>query len=543
MENKGKWLAPIFCALAPLIPLSYLYTRNAEYLSALHVAYVGGAMAVVSLLGFWLLRALFRSRLSGLLGCLTAWVVFFALNGASTLVVYEHELLGYAGFLFVYGAVGVALTLAVAFAARKRRGGPLYPALMIFAGVLLAFNAVPALKIGIGSVREARAVDASAFKTQFSLSEDSPSPNVYWIHCDGMLGFDAFEKYYGDDQAEFVRALGERGFQINRGAMLEARHTTMIAVAALMCPDYYDRALREILSDHETASAITRATVPKSQLQHARLNNETRLAFEQKGYLSQTIGSINIYYPPVSDRVYVAGDSRGAYRLETGGDFDDRYLSIIQAGELAILLTKVPGNTFFNLVVKLGERGLLGYTLQRDRLAHALAPDALESLSRGKRVSLKYRMMLECLNDSSYARQPFFTILFNLGAHAPFTVDENGAPRGGDPEDIHAYAAQHRYAASMLLSMIDLILARDQDAVIVLQADHGLHSQTREQITDAFGEDAVLPLWNQVLSALRVPRQYRTGDEAYALSNPLNMSRYLVNTFVGSNYEYEPEGQ
>jgi hypothetical protein len=79
---------------------------------------------------------------------------------------------------------------------------------------------------------------------------------------------------------------------------------------------------------------------------------------------------------------------------------------------------------------------------------------------------------------------------------------------------------------------------REQTAVIVLQGDHGLHGNSEAEITDTFGKDAVAPIWNQVMSALRVPEKYQNGDETYALENPLNMSRYLVNAFVGRNYRY-----
>lgn len=42
------------------------------------------------------------------------------------------------------------------------------------------------------------------------------------------------------------------------------------------------------------------------------------------------------------------------------------------------------------------------------------------------------------------------------------------------------------------------------------------------------------------MSAIRVPEKYQTGEEHYAMENPLNISRYLVNSFVGRNYEYLP---
>ena len=86
--------------------------------------------------------------------------------------------------------------------------------------------------------------------------------------------------------------------------------------------------------------------------------------------------------------------------------------------------------------------------------------------------------------------------------------------------------------------MIDLILEADPDAVIVLQADHGLHMYTAEQIERVLGAGSATNIWNSVFSAIRVPAQYQTSDEQYALANPLNISRYIVNRFVGENYSY-----
>ena len=40
-------------------------------------------------------------------------------------------------------------------------------------------------------------------------------------------------------------------------------------------------------------------------------------------------------------------------------------------------------------------------------------------------------------------------------------------------------------------------------------------------------------LWNQVFSAVRVPPRFRNGTEAYMAQSPLNIVRYLINSFVG----------
>lgn len=109
--------------------------------------------------------------------------------------------------------------------------------------------------------------------------------------------------------------------------------------------------------------------------------------------------------------------------------------------------------------------------------------------------------------------------------HFPYQYNADGSENPNDT-DIHSYGPQHVYSAQVLLNLVDMILERDPDAVIVLQADHGLHGETEQTIAAAFGEDAVLPIWNGVLSAIRVPPAVQSGAEHYALEDPLNMARY-----------------
>lgn len=137
---------------------------------------------------------------------------------------------------------------------------------------------------------------------------------------------------------------------------------------------------------------------------------------------------------------------------------------------------------------------------------------------------------------------PRLTVIHDFTAHFPFYYNENGEiSQGLKNMDLPDYYPQHMYCAKVLLNMIDMILEADPDAVIVIQADHGLHGNVEEDFKAAFGEDAdTLELWNSTMSTIRVPEMYRTGEEHYATENPLNISRYLVNSFVGKNYEYLP---
>ena len=87
--------------------------------------------------------------------------------------------------------------------------------------------------------------------------------------------------------------------------------------------------------------------------------------------------------------------------------------------------------------------------------------------------------------------------------------------------------------------MLNFIKHNDKNAVIVIQGDHGIHSFEDEYIMKELdiNRKELQEIRNSVMNAVYVPKEYRNGDEK-VLENPLNISRYLVNNFVGTNYEY-----
>ena len=46
------------------------------------------------------------------------------------------------------------------------------------------------------------------------VSSSLPSPNIYWIHCDGFLGIHSFQKYFHDSQDSFRNELRKKSFFI-----------------------------------------------------------------------------------------------------------------------------------------------------------------------------------------------------------------------------------------------------------------------------------------------------------------------------------------
>lgn len=535
MKHSANRMLFISALVLPLIPLSYLFSVNFEYLDSVQVLVAGLGMVLLSAIGYGVFRLLFRSSLSAFAGCLALWCVFFAYGSL-------HDELsdlfkGYSKY-YVTLAAGAGLSVLLAALARKIKADWLPVLLSTMLGVLLLINAVP---VAQAIYSDSSFDKAAVYKTEYTVDAALPSPNVYWIHADGMLGFSAFETYYGDDQQALKDALSARGFVYNEDAYFEAGHQTNVGVAALMCPFFYDTDLGEKLATHERAMYTARNRESygyiRNEVHTARVYNETRVAFEQKGYTPQTIAGISNYFPPVAGHHYVTTDPEGGYRF----DPDDRSLSsFLSASRMGELSTMLLGVDLSPTLIKSESPFVRKYFFSIDRipLEHTLDAERANEILLNGSYRGSYRNLLDNLYDSLHTQGPTFTIVENLLSHAPYEYDENGERTGLGKKDIHAYPLQHRFAAKVLINTVDLILESDPDAVIVIQADHGLNAQKERHIVEAFGEAAVLPIWNQVMSAVRVPADDQNGEEHFAYENPLNIARYLVNRFVGQNYTY-----
>ena len=147
---------------------------------------------------------------------------------------------------------------------------------------------------------------------------------------------------------------------------------------------------------------------------------------------------------------------------------------------------------------------------------------------------------------------PSLTIVYVEAAHEDhntrlFYLDEFGYRQTADFENrLDGYYPQYLFAEKLIIYLVDEILSVDSNAIIIVQGDHGPHGPNGNnyaefELIPVFGED-VNPseVWNHVLSAVRIPEQYQTEDYPVAIQNSRNIVRYLVNSYVGENYEYIP---
>lgn len=533
MSKSQKSMLFINSLILPIIPLLLLYNQNSKYLYFPQIAVLGLILIFIVAIFYIIIRFVFKSEFFSFLSCLFFVILLFAHNN-----IYDE--------IYPYGYSSISLLLLVPLLSYiliyifyKIFYGVQFDKLLfpitVFVFIMLGINLYPL-------IQNEKAIDEKnleiKYKSNFVIDDKLPSPNVYWFFCDGMLGFDAMKTYFNDAQVELTNTLIDRGFVINKAAMLETGHNTRIAIPTLMCPDYYDKNLYDILANHETAMELAYAS--DNKLYNSRVYNEIINAFDKKGYSTTTISIGDIYFFPKTDYFYYINASdisarayvTKPYYVKKDYNVNDKYeKSRIYAYQLGdIFLGGIPGTIYDKLHKNsVSKRYQLSTTF-----------DFTSDILLGNSNHEVHKALVESLYDAikSADNEPKFVLIHDMMAHRPFEFNEMG-DKIDDPENIKNYPGHHTYSTKVLVNLVDMVIEVDPNAMIILQADHGLHEQSEEQIIEGLGDSgAAIYIWNNVFSAIRVPEQYKNGDEHFAITDPRNISRYLVNSFVGTNYSF-----
>jgi len=538
------WLA-LAAALIPAVPVLYLYNRNFEDLNALFVLGLLGLMVALSALLFGVSWALSRSSAAAFWVCLVGWTGVQYSKALSTLLggtLPEDRVLPYylAGLLLVMLLVG----FLGARRSRPTRGFVLVSCSVL--ALMLALNLFPLLwKVGRLHLWVRWYLKPPADTVDRTL----PSPDVYWLHCDSMMGFQAMQECFGRDETDFSGRLLERGFELNPYARFEALHTTRIDLPALMCPGFYDSYLSGFLSSHEKAMRHNQDSDRARIERVLATRNELVGAFESKGY--QTSSVVDFYhwvpqFQPATQRVYYA--DTGVYLDRGSVEASLARAAQTTQGNGRQMLDTV-AHPFYSLAIRTVYRDQDFASKQMREQAsgkidpHAVRPADLEGILPGRDWMEFHGALLNgCAFAQKQSSSPSLTIVYFMAAHPPYQFDAEGnriAPAAEGIESPTYYPAHYDLAKELVLFMVDRILSQNPESVIVLQGDHGLQGSSPETFQQEIGH-SVPPkvLWNNVLCALRVPERFRSGEEARAIEYPLNMSRYLVNSFVGRRYDY-----
>jgi hypothetical protein len=537
--------------LAPGIPLFFLYSQNAaQGLLFKHFLVTGGVLAITSLAIYLSVSKLFLRRRRTLILIALCWAAFWFFHPMGKIIA-----MGDAGFSQRKTALYLLFFIVLcAFILRRINMSRLAAnTTAVMLCLLFAFNFVPvALAVSAGENQRAYNEKTGKLpyeiKTEFNVDPNLSRPNVYWLHMDGMMGFDAVERYFNDPQTTLKNNLAQRGFVINKGARLEASYTR-IAVPAMTSPVFYDSYLA---AEFARVAKLTRTPRENSlsmsmsekgfSLADIYPQIEILKAFSDAGYIN--IGNYNYWVSIIQSKYLHIGlvdNNVTAGDLNTYHEADSAFNNLVE---------------FKNLITDASALSLYFISHRIDNIFERKRPipdtqplplyqETVDKYVTGSDSDDSMAIAVKSMKYAASIQTPHFVYFNNLIAHTDFVrsifaLDEYGnyyKEPLDDPKDVHLYLPQHRYAAKQMIAKIDTIIENDHDAVIILQADHGIHTYDFKTLLEyGYNLEDQLNLNLQVMSAVRIPPQY--GKLSQPL-DPLDIARYLVNNFVGKgNYDY-----
>ena len=559
IDDRLIYLAAV--AVAPSIPLFYLYNRNnPEGLLFKHFLVTGGVLAVISL-AIYLPVSKFILRCGHAMIIIALfWAAFWFFKPIGNIIARDNASAAFYLLLSI-GLIGYFLDGIEINRLVKNT-------MAILLCLMFAYNFVPGVFI-VSRSEIRRAYNKWAgklpyeIKTEFNIVSDLHKPNIYWLHMDAMMGFDAVEHYFNDPQTALKNDLLERGFIINKSARLEAGYTR-IAMAAMLSPVFYDSYLAgefaraaKFAGFYYGNSIITSMTKKGFSLDDIYPQIELLKAFSDAGYLN--IGNSAMVFTNVSINVDMMVDdavttytviSREA--LVTFNKFVNFKNIITDASVLSVIKPKID------------EMFEKEKPISNDQPLPAYQETVNRYLS-GSDVDWNMDRYVRDMKYTASIQTPHFYYISNLTAHVglfgtvigkvtykkpvghTFFLDEYGRyykERQDDPLDVHLYLPQHKYAVKEMMAQIDTVIENDPDAVIIIQGDHGIHahgidyspSGFKSMSARGYNTEEQKKLHFSVISAVRIPPQY--GKLSQPL-DPLDIGRYLVNNFVGKgNYDY-----
>ena len=379
---------------------------------------------------------------------------------------------------------------------------------------------------------------SSNVSKEFLVEKNDEVPNVYWIHCDGMISLDTARKYFNFDIEMISKYLKDEEFYYNN-TIFNNGGNTALSLVSLYNPEYYDKFFKEYLDFFSLAFVNSKVKLPYlvsyDDLIDRRHNNELFKALELKSYQFSAITQFNSYSSFYTDYMISYYDLDDEDMLHYAKkDYNSDFILNIQSDIIRM-------NSLFDLTV-------FGSLFKKiDFRNYELLNVSDFDFSNNKvikntdywyaRAILKG---LDVVNEEN--EENLFTFIDLTLNHAPWLYDENGKKVNNEfsGEFVSNYIDNYKHSTDLIMEIVDYIKEMDNDAIIVLQGDHGIHTVDSNYLKNYFNcpdYKCSSELRNSTFNAIYIPDKYINGDEKY-LDNPLNISRYLVNSIVGDNYKY-----
>jgi hypothetical protein len=301
-----------------------------------------------------------------------------------------------------------------------------------------------------------------------------------------------------------------------------------------MCPSWYDEEFLPVLRTLDLNDYQDKANkLARINPWAARKNNELIRAFRAKGY---TVHSISGREVSILNKFYETADTLFSENYLVDNASYELFVSHTQLLLLNELLheTLAPWALIFPFIGEPANRIFFAKAINGEVVPQRIAD---KTALFGNKYDGTDQWYVDALIEIFAGAEPQLTIIHDLKTHGPFIRNEDGSSQARSEAatvDSAHYPPQHRYTAKIVLAYIALILEHDPDAIIVVQADHGLHGEeSREALLERGGsEEDVRVMQNQVMSAVRIPEKWGGMQEPL---DPLDISRVLINQYVGQN--------
>ena len=486
----------------PSILLFNLYNNNRveNHLIFWHVLMLAGIFAVVGLLAFLFFRFATGNLESAFLLSILFWVFFWLFENLFGFVAYFIPNIRRYVILAILGA---CLITAVFLLRRfKPPHAKIRPALITLAAcfiLLFFFNLIPGISHMI-TLQRNRAPDMEFpqyIKHEFIIDENLPSPDIHWVHLDGMMSLETVERFWELDLNAFREELALRGFLIYENALLNAGFTDA-AMPALLSPEFYDSFLSDSLIEAEGLFKNNAAQV----LDHALTN-----------------AGLTFYNDIFTNLELLNALSVKEYDIIIRNSLDGRLFFYNPYREDFSQPNYLFGRWHISVFMDLPELLNLTTPLNIDYFLSPYHTNSIRDIEKHAQFNFSALYYTHVLNWDHYP--------------PPATWADT------DWTAVHLYPSAYEKMTEAVLNHIDSIIGANPDSVIVLQADHGFHVENTQQfmLDQGYSLEEVLELIYSVFSAVRIPPTYGGLDAPIA---PLNISRELVNRFVGVNYELLP---
>lgn len=329
-------------------------------------------------------------------------------------------------------------------------------------------------------------------------------PDIYQIILDGYAREDVLSGRYGFDNSAFLNELEARDFYVAHESSSNY-HDSAVSLSSMLNMEYH--------AAH--ASGLTRLPV-RNYLR----DNVVVKFLRSKDYRFVAFSS---GYSPTEFRE--ADEFRQLWSIPS--EFETALME-----RTPLRLFKLPGIGFFSL-----------YPLER-KLQKYWPISAMCSIGEHwSHVQHRNRILynLDGLESMEPGKSPQFVFAHLISPHYPYVFQRNGDlvknPKRRNALHIPGYLEQIEYLNSRVLSIVDSVLAKKPNTIILVHSDHGsrnfvgFHDSFEEYSSDSWKNHVVEFTGN--LTAIHLPK--KKGEEAlYQKISLVNVYRVILNHYFGT---------